>query len=1057
VATTLTWVRYGRPATAALHRAVADAKGGDPLAPVTVVVPSNSVGVAARRRLATGAYGSLATAGTGLAAVGFLTVYRLAELVAAPVLASAGRRPVSTPVVAAALRRALADDPGVFASVADHPATETALIQAYKELRDCSVAALRNLGRTSDRARDVVRLAEAARRLLVERFFDEEDLLETASTVIETRPAVLDAFGPVVAYLPEHLSRHGARLLATVGTARALAVVAGTTGDAGADADVVTALGRLLGDGVSPPPAGDALAMVSPAATHLRSASDADEEVREAIRVVVDAVRAGTPLDRIALLYAARQPYARLLHDQLGTAGIDYNGTSVLTPAVRATGRTLLGLLELHGRGLRREDVFAWLAGARLRHDGRWAPVGAWERISRQAGIVAGRGDWDVRLARYAEDRRAELELVEGDPDAPSWKADQLSGAIDRALGLRGFVLALADDIDAAAATRQSWSARARWAQALLRRLLGDERARLAWPAVEQRAAQRVEGALDRLACLDEVEPVVDLDVFTRTLALELDQDLGRVGRMGEGVLVGSVAMGVGQELDLVVVLGLVEGSFPSAVHDDSLLPDHERAATGGELVRREQTVERQHRQLLAALAGAARHVLCLPRGDLRKSAERIPSRWALEVGSLLAGGRLWSEDLLAATAPWVTHSPSYDAALRAPASPATAQEHRLRTIMAGGGGAGGLAAVGDGVLAAGADSVQSRRSPAFTRFDGNLGGLDLPSPVERAVSATALEAWAACPFAYLARHVLGVEEVERPEDRLRMAATDRGSLVHEVLERFVLEMLAEGRPAPGERWSRADRDRLRAVAEAVCADYEGRGLVGRAIFWGQDRRAVLADLDRALELDSDHRQALCSRPVAAELAFGLRHAPLGTVELPIADGRRVAFRGKADRVDLTADGALDVIDYKTGKADEYHGLDEEHPVAGGRHLQLPVYGLAARAQQGRPDAEVTASYWFVSRRGRFKRIGYRVTAEVVARVGETVGQMVAGIEAGIFPSVPSAGSTARWVECAYCDPDGLGVVDLKRQMERKYGDRALRPYLEFAGLAGADPEPGRG
>lgn len=1054
--TTCTWVRYGQAGTAALRQAVAAAKGGDPLAPVTVVVPSNGVGVAARRRLARDGLGGSGGKGRGLAAVSFLTVYRLAELLAAPVLAGQGRRPVSTPVIAAALRRALAEDPGVFATVADHPATETALLQAYRELRDCSDGALAALAGRSRRSADVVRLAQAARALLGQEFFDEEDLLDSARRVVEAGGSALDAFGPVVLYLPERLSCHGARLLAAVGQHGDLQVLAGATGDAGADAEVSASLGRLLGVGAVPAaPEGDALAVVSVERTHLTSASDADEEVRAAVAAVIDAVRAGTPLDRVAVLYGTREPYGRLLHDHLQAAGVAYNGASVLTPAARAAGRTLLGLLELPRRGLRREDVFAWLSGAPLLHDGRWAPVGAWDRISRDAGVVAGRSDWDRRLARFADERRAELERVGADPDAPWWLADRLSREVDRTLALRRFVLALADEVGSQAATAQSWSARARWAQALLRRLLGDERVRQCWPLAEQRGAARVERALDRLACLDEVEPTVDLAVFVRTLALELDQDLGRVGRMGEGVLVGPVALGVGQDVDLLVVLGLAEGSFPSQVRDDSLLPDHEREATGDELSRRQDAVERQHRQLLAALAGGARQILCMPRGDLRRSAERAPSRWALEIASVLQGSRLWSEDLLVARTPWLSHRASYDAALRAAASPATAQEHRLRAVMAAGGGSRALTDLGDPVLAAGAAVVQGRRSDRFTRFDGNLAGLPVPSPAQRPVSATALQSWAICGFAYLARFVLGVAEVERPEDRLQITPTDRGSLVHEVLERFVAQALADGRPGPGEPWDAADRSRLAAIADEVCADYEARGLVGRPLFWGPDRRSILADLQTALEFDSAHRRALTSRPVAAELAFGLRDAPLGTVALPIGGGRAVSFRGKADRVDLAADGTVEVIDYKTGKADAYAGLSEDDPDGGGRLLQLPVYGLAARAQQGRPDADVVAAYWFVSRRGGFNRIGYRVTDEVLRRVGATVGAMVDAIEAGIFPPMPTASSTATWVECAYCDPDGLGIVDLKRQMERKQADPVLQAYAAFTGAPTPDGEVG--
>ena len=96
------------------------------------------------------------------------------------------------------------------------------------------------------------------------------------------------------------------------------------------------------------------------------------------------------------------------------------------------------------------------------------------------------------------------------------------------------------------------------------------------------------------------------------------------MGRLGEGVLVGPLSYAVGLDLDLVVVLGMAEGTLPAAVHDDSLLPDGERpgratscrcaasgwgATTAG----------------LAALAAADRHLLCLPRSDLRASSERVP------------------------------------------------------------------------------------------------------------------------------------------------------------------------------------------------------------------------------------------------------------------------------------------------------------------------------------------------------------------------------------------------------------------------------------------------
>ena len=88
---------------------------------------------------------------------------------------------MSTPVIAAALRRALRDDPGIFAPVADHPATETALVATFAELSDASAAGLAALAGAGRRAHDVVRLCRQARAQLADAWYDESDLTDAAA------------------------------------------------------------------------------------------------------------------------------------------------------------------------------------------------------------------------------------------------------------------------------------------------------------------------------------------------------------------------------------------------------------------------------------------------------------------------------------------------------------------------------------------------------------------------------------------------------------------------------------------------------------------------------------------------------------------------------------------------------------------------------------------------------------------------------------------------------------------------------------------------------------
>ena len=133
------WVRSGAAATERLGALVAEAQGGDPLAPGVVLVPTNPVGVAVRRAL-----GSRAG---GVANVTFITIDQLAHDIAGPGLEAHGQRPLTDQVRAAAVRLALRSDPRGFAAVAEHPSTDRALADALAQLRRAGAGARTALAR----------------------------------------------------------------------------------------------------------------------------------------------------------------------------------------------------------------------------------------------------------------------------------------------------------------------------------------------------------------------------------------------------------------------------------------------------------------------------------------------------------------------------------------------------------------------------------------------------------------------------------------------------------------------------------------------------------------------------------------------------------------------------------------------------------------------------------------------------------------------------------------------------------------------------------------------
>jgi ATP-dependent helicase/nuclease subunit B len=224
----------------------------------------------------------------------------------------------------------------------------------------------------------------------------------------------------------------------------------------------------------------------------------------------------------------------------------------------------------------------------------------------------------------------------------------------------------------------------------------------------------------------------------------------------------------------------------------------------------------------------------------------------------------------------------------------------------------------------------------------------------------------------------------------------------------------------------------LREIAQEENAAAEARGLTGRRLLWHRDRRLILAELEAFLDADEKFRAGGIAETLATEFAFGMTDADLGAVDVQLGDGRCVRVHGKADRVDRRVDGALVVIDYKTGSERSYKSLSHDAPVTAGTHLQLPVYAYAARAAYGGPDTVVEAYYWFVGR-GKNQRFGYDVDGPVDDVYAETMRTIVDGIEGGVFPALPTEPAPTPFVPCDYCDPDGMGTADRWREWERKY------------------------
>ncbi|WP_345203463.1 PD-(D/E)XK nuclease family protein [Fodinibacter luteus] len=846
------WVRYGPEALQALRGVVAEAKADDAMAPVTVLVPNNIAGIVARRFLAHG----LGPDRRGIAAIRFTTLRHIAEQLAAPTFAGASRRPATSAVTAAAVRACLDTDPGTFAPVAAHPATARALARSHRALRDVDPEALPHLVRVSSLTADVVRLHQATRDRLIDGFYDTTDLLHTATNLLGSGAASTDELGTLVLYLPQDLDRAETWMLrALAAAAPGLHVVAALTATERPDAAVVAAVAAVTAtqdrdtdrahDGDREP---HTPAREEPTAHRVLTASDADDEVRCAVREVVAALREH-PAHRLAVLYANVSPYARLLHEHLAAAGITVNGAGVRPVAERATARLLLGLLENARTGFRRGDVMRTLGEVPLTtFTGARVSVARFERVSREAGVIGGE-DWQAKLEAYVE--RQEHEAATTDYESSRAHARRNVEAGEQLLT---FVTDLQRSLDDAART-STWHALGRAMLDLLDAVLTEDRRRRL-PLEEQYALGVVERVLTGLTALDTQGLAPSLLGLEEVLGVELESALPRVGRFGEGVLVAPLSQAVGLDLDEVWVVGLSEDLYPGRLHEDSLLPERVRAASAGQLPSTRTTLDTKHRQLLAAFDTAPRVTASFPRGDLRRSSERLPSRWLLPSLRALSGNpnlaaTRWADGVGASQA-WLHSSPSFAASVLDTDEPSTRQEWAMRAASA-------THDLEDDAVAAARELQRARESNEFTRFDGNLTGSEGLTDFatgERLVSPTSLERYAICPHAWFVQRMLHVEPVESPEEAIEINALDVGNIVHESFDQLVTEATERGElPGYGQPWSDAQRRRLQEIGAATADRFESEGLTGHPRLWPVARLRLLTTLDRMVTDDNEWRR----------------------------------------------------------------------------------------------------------------------------------------------------------------------------------------------------------
>ena len=573
--------------------------------------------------------------------------------------------------------------------------------------------------------------------------------MDAATASATTGSTVVSGLGAVVLYLPQDLSDPAAALLRSVGDRVPLTVIAGVSGVVRADTPVRAAVGKLTDDAES---AAWEHSHAPAHGTRVVSASDPDDEVRAVVRLVIDALRDGVPLDRMAILFGSAEPYARLVHEQLDAAGIAHNGAAVRTLGQSVLGASLLALLALPDRDFHRHDVMVLLASAPVhQRDGREVPSARWERISRRAGIVRGASHWHRQLERHVgvleHELAEELAVTHRDP-RPAWYERELAACRE----LQAFVAELQAELATGRTPGASWRGLAAWAQDLVeRRLAGACATRpMARFGAGGRRQDRGRAGAPRRARRGGARAGhrrVPAHAGARARRRSRPRRPARRRHL-HGPRHARARARPRPRLPLRPRRRHVPRASARRLAASRCRPEG-----NGRLAHAALGACRQRSPAVARGAGrGARAGAAVPPGDLRRTTERMPSRFLLDTVEALQGARHYADDLATLSAPWFTSVPSFTAGIAASSSP-----RRIRSI-------GSVPCSTTPARATrsertrcapttsrshrGLDCAIARAGSAFTRFDGNLAPQPVPSPAGAgaSVSPTRLEAWAASP-----------------------------------------------------------------------------------------------------------------------------------------------------------------------------------------------------------------------------------------------------------------------------------------------------------------------
>ena len=286
---------------------------------------------------------------------------------------------------------------------------------------------------------------------------------------------------------------------------------------------------------------------------------------------------------------------------------------------------------------------------------------------------------------------------------------------------------------------------------------------------------------------------------------------------------------------------------------------------------------------------------------------------------------------------------------------------------------------------------IHRGRFRVFTAFDGMLAGKRIREALKRvfqqqpSFSPTQLESYAACPFRFLLRDLLGIEPP--PEVRVETDFLQRGLRFHHALAKFHQTLIERcGKEVCYEdiRSEFSDQALREIWEESFEPPPQGSPSSLAAAGYELDRRRWQAFQPTYLEQWQNYDKyceghfGTVFKPKWFERWIGRQRGqgeegPPEPYLLKLDKRETLRLHGRIDRIDVAQMGDttwLAILDYKSGSSPPVAANSWKESLANGIGLQLALYLLAAEENYVLPPPAIPifGGYWMLSGRGLAER-----------------------------------------------------------------------------------------